>query len=106
MDIEANLREQRELAAKILRIQDDPGGPELPADVVQLAELFQAMDEWLKDKGFLPKDWTSDSAMKLRVLLTKYINHVGSEEGVTFIRDEMFGFTEEEVIILKVLEGA
>lgn len=27
------------------------------ADIVELAEAFEALDEWLKTGGFMPADW-------------------------------------------------
>jgi len=62
MDPNANLKEQREIAAKI--IADDDRGPIGalkskidPDDAARLAELVQAMDEWLCKGGFKPKGW-------------------------------------------------
>ena len=54
MDPNANLREQRELAKRLLdhdREDDD--------DVWRLCELIEALDEWLSKGGYLPQDWQS-----------------------------------------------
>lgn len=55
MDPDANLKEQRLLAQTILHGDDadsiDTG------DAVRLAELVQALDEWLVKGGFLPTAW-------------------------------------------------
>lgn len=56
MDPDANLKEQRELAASLL---DEEGmhPAELFAAATRLAELVQALDEWILKGGFLPADW-------------------------------------------------
>lgn len=50
MDPDANMAEQREIAAAILIGQ--------PADVERLAELVLALDKWLGNGGYPPK-WGS-----------------------------------------------
>ncbi len=52
MDPNANLREQRRIAAKIL-------ADELvsESEVFRLAELIEALDQWLRRRGALPADW-------------------------------------------------
>lgn len=50
MDPNANLKEQRELAKKILEENNRE-------DVDRLAELVLALDEWLSKGGFPPTDW-------------------------------------------------
>lgn len=64
MDPDANLNEQRELAASILETldvdEDDVENidiDELRYDVERLAELVQSLDTWISRGGFLPKDW-------------------------------------------------
>ncbi len=52
MDPEANLAEQRELRRRILSSEVFDA-----SDAARLAELSEAMDEWLSRGGFLPKDW-------------------------------------------------
>ena len=55
MDHEACLSELRDLAAAQL---DPESNPELPEpDPDRMAELVQALDEWLAKGGFLPADW-------------------------------------------------
>jgi hypothetical protein len=51
MDPNANLKEQLDIARKLL---DDPIGED---DVDRLAELVVALDEWISNGGFLPKRW-------------------------------------------------
>jgi hypothetical protein len=51
MDPDATLKEARELAQDIL-----DGGADT-AEAERLAELFQALDEWLSGSGYLPEDW-------------------------------------------------
>lgn len=60
MDPEANLKEQRELFKKI----NEAGPPldggddkEYVEDLVSLAVLAEAMDNWLSRGGFLPTAW-------------------------------------------------
>lgn len=71
MDPDANLREQCDLARCIIEAQDDVNGldrhlPEayrrttgrdLDDDVTRLAELVQALDQWLSNGGFPPAAW-------------------------------------------------
>ena len=59
MDPNANLEEQRKLAAHIIRTVDTAGGDEfdLTEEAERLAELVQALDEWLAGGGFLPEPW-------------------------------------------------
>lgn len=61
MDPEENLREQRELASRILKECRNAEEPEesqsFSYDAERLAELVQALDGWIKGGGFLPKDW-------------------------------------------------
>ena len=59
MDPNANLEEQRKLAEKILQGIEDTVGEldDLEKDSNRLAELVQAMDEWLSGQGFYPEDW-------------------------------------------------
>jgi predicted Zn-dependent peptidase len=66
MDPDANLKEQRELAAEIVSINDKADDDGLmsaseQADVndaaVRLAELVQALDQWLSGGGFQPAAW-------------------------------------------------
>lgn len=51
MDPNETLAELRKLAARLL----DTGG--WPDD---MAEKFQALDEWLSKGGFLPTDWQAN----------------------------------------------
>lgn len=64
MDPEANLEEQRSLSESILEALDvdEDEGEEVDMDAVRddanrLAELVQALDQWISRGGFLPKDW-------------------------------------------------
>jgi hypothetical protein len=52
MDPNANLEQQRFIAARLVEAENPD-----PADVQRLAELVLALDEWIKRGGFLPKDW-------------------------------------------------
>lgn len=55
MDPDANLAEQRALAATI--ISDDGPAERRVQDGERLAELVEALDEWITSGGFLPTEW-------------------------------------------------
>jgi hypothetical protein len=55
MDPNANLTEMRELAQTLLDNNADLS--DFCAQAERLAELVQALDEWLTRGGFLPRDW-------------------------------------------------
>lgn len=66
MDPNANLREQRELVDEINDIQDEVGDDgvltadqkeDLARAVFRLAELVEALDNWIRRGGFLPDTW-------------------------------------------------
>lgn len=53
MDPNANLAEQRRIIARIF------AGDEQDGDTQRLADLANALDEWLTNaRGFLPTDWS------------------------------------------------
>ena len=52
MDPDANLTEQRRLVARLLNQE-----PPHLADYLRLAELVDALDEWLQKGGALPREW-------------------------------------------------
>jgi hypothetical protein len=51
MDPNANLEEQRQIAGRFEKAQAVPGDGE------RLAELVDALDDWLCGGGFLPTAW-------------------------------------------------
>jgi len=54
MDPDANLREQRELTERML----DPDSQYVDSgDALRLAELVEALHEWLSKGGFMPQEW-------------------------------------------------
>lgn len=55
MDPDANLAEQRRLAARL--VEAEPDSPGFAADACRLAELVLALDEWVGGGGFLPAAW-------------------------------------------------
>lgn len=55
MDPDENLRQQRQIRRRILD-RETKGLYE--EDAVRLAELSEAMDEWLGKGGFLPAPWS------------------------------------------------
>lgn len=57
MDPNENLREQRELAEKIIREIDAGMFDLLETEVERLAELVLALDAWLLKGGVFPKAW-------------------------------------------------
>lgn len=59
MDPTANLRRLREVAAKILRMVDGPFLETTPLTqpAAELAELTEALDQWIVRGGFLPEQW-------------------------------------------------
>lgn len=60
MDPTANLKEQRELAARLLDgigCHDYSNLGDYEADVDRLCELVQALDGWIRRGGFLPEQW-------------------------------------------------
>jgi len=67
MDPDANLTEQRELAARLVVLDDvedynlvDVGS--LLIDAARLGELVLALDGWLVKVGYLPKRWAFGDA--------------------------------------------
>lgn len=57
MDPDANLAEQRAIFARIRAPGNEGGYQGAHADVWRLAELAQALDEWIVGGGFLPRGW-------------------------------------------------
>lgn len=55
MDPATTLDTCRELAEEILEGEDCEDQSD---EAVELAENFQALDEWLKKAGALPEDWS------------------------------------------------
>lgn len=51
MDPNANLTRQREIVARIVEGESQDG------DLEELADLAEALDEWLSKGGFLPARW-------------------------------------------------
>ncbi len=60
MDPNANLKEQREIATRMLGHNQyrAASGPSYSVDATRLAELVQALDGWITNGGFLPEAWT------------------------------------------------
>lgn len=65
MDPDANLEEQRALVRDIIKKTDVPDGTQhtveqladIANDAIRLAELVQALDEWITKRGYLPGSW-------------------------------------------------
>ncbi len=56
MDVDENLREQLELANRIID-RHNGGEPADESEVDRLAELILALDEWIRKGGMLPRRW-------------------------------------------------
>lgn len=63
MDPDSNLREQRKLAESIMKSFDSDEGVDAH-DAARLAELVDALDQWLVRGGFLPSRWQVAQASK------------------------------------------
>jgi hypothetical protein len=58
MDVNETLRMLRTMADGLIHESDSGASPERVAAIGDtLAELVQAMDQWLSRGGFLPTDW-------------------------------------------------
>ena len=55
MDSNANLSEQRAIVTRLLA--NNTNGAVDVFDALRLAELVQALDEWIRKGGFLPVTW-------------------------------------------------
>lgn len=60
MDPDANVEEQRALAAHLMdtSFDDGPASASWSSKAVRLADLVQALDQWLSKGGAWPKAWT------------------------------------------------
>jgi hypothetical protein len=61
MDPNANLDEQRYI---VDRFCDGSADPE--QDGLRLAELVEALDDWIRKGGFLPKAWTEAKSGRVK----------------------------------------
>jgi hypothetical protein len=59
VDPDANLAEQRRLREK-MQAQFAAGANPNWMDVQRLLELVEALDDWIRKGGALPKDWEFD----------------------------------------------
>lgn len=57
MDPNENLYKQRELAARILRCDCFRDCQKCKFDGAELADLVQALDQWIRGGGALPTAW-------------------------------------------------
>ena len=57
MDPNANLKEQRDTAWLICSGIDHMTADQLQTNALHLAQLVIALDEWLRNGGFLPERW-------------------------------------------------
>ena len=93
LDPHVNLREQRALAAYL--VEDDRAlrlGHPVADAAARLAELVQALDEWLSRDGFLPEPWRIDvlsdaEERERRILMTaRQLVELSRVEGVGSLR--------------------
>lgn len=56
MDPNETLVQLRELDKEVLKSAEN--GEEQSFEARELAAKFEDLDEWIKSKGFLPKDWS------------------------------------------------
>lgn len=61
MDPNANLEEQRALAGRLLRHDDDRTDFERLEDAERLALLVIELNEWLERGGFMPDRWLPEA---------------------------------------------
>jgi hypothetical protein len=64
MDPNANLAEQLMIAHAMLSAADF--GEITPHDAARLAQLVEALDEWIRRGGFLPKRWIDEAVSTKR----------------------------------------
>ena len=58
MDPNANLDAQIEIARRVVKNYQDPDSNGVDQDDAnQLAELVIALDDWIREGGFLPRKW-------------------------------------------------
>lgn len=57
MDPNANLKQQLELAAEIIRLSE--ADEDASNEAFDLAELVEALNAWITSGGFLPEAWRS-----------------------------------------------
>ena len=58
MDPNANLDAQIEIARRVVKNYQDPNSNGVDQDDAnQLAELVIALDDWIREGGFLPRKW-------------------------------------------------
>jgi hypothetical protein len=55
MDPDSNLKEQLELSSSLLCCEE---GADIYSEALRLADLVEALDEWIKKGGFLPSAWS------------------------------------------------
>ena len=81
MDPEVALKNARAAAEEIREIEQrgDVSSmieDELDAATARLVESFMALDEWISEGGFLPKDWSNRPAAGKFIVIAR--EHVGS----------------------------
>lgn len=74
MDPDENLRQQLQLAGAIIHLADEDY--DATDDAVRLAELVQAMNDWIQRGGFLPKRWTPRQNPRRPVVANEILNDV------------------------------
>lgn len=77
MDPNANLREMRE---KVITINTSTKGGQIVEAAAELAELVEAMDEWLTKGGFAPIEWTKTTPEHWQEVLSNTNARAAEEE--------------------------
>jgi hypothetical protein len=57
MDPDTTLKELRQIANRILKNEEHSDASVVAIDATSLAERVVALDEWIRNGGFLPKPW-------------------------------------------------
>ena len=64
MDPNENLKQQLELAGAILHLYHQDSGYDATEDAVRLAELVQALNDWIQRGGYIPFGWRNHPALR------------------------------------------
>ena len=57
MDPDTTLKELRSIADRVLKNGDHSDASVIAQDAASLAERVVALDEWIRNGGFLPRPW-------------------------------------------------
>jgi ribosomal protein L7/L12 len=74
MDPNENLREQREIAKRLLDEDLEGDVDSIMTLSIRLAELVQSLDGWISHQGALPRDWLDEVPIALEAHATDRYN--------------------------------